>query len=198
MITRSGVAAAVLTLLLSGCSDPGESSGGGSPAPDTSETTSPAASESPEEATPEAEPTPEVAPATGKVIRVKGLRVTTPEGWIVTDPLPIQQAAAPTDAVGTMISVYRFPNSGLYTVDELGSYEVRDMGARGRRLDDVEVDGQPVYHLTGTIRPGVHAERFGTIVDDERVSVQFEFGAGEGRAERDEVIQSVLATARLG
>ena len=197
MRTRSGVAAAaaVLTLLLASCSDSDEPSG---PDAGTSESASP---DSPEEQPTEAEPTettPAVEPATGPAIGVKGLEVRAPEGWITTEPLAIQQSAGPPDVIGSMISVFRFPNSGLFTVDELGDEEVSDMGARSRRHDDVELDGEQFYHLTGTLEPGLYAERFGTIAGDDRLSVQFEFGNGQGRAERDEIISSVLATVQVG
>jgi hypothetical protein len=195
--TRSGVAAAaaVLTLLLASCSDSDEPSGA---APDAGASESP---ESPEEQPTETGPTettPAVEPATGPAIGVKGLEVRAPADWITTEPLAIQQSAGPPDVIGSMISVFRFPNSGLFTVDELGDEEVSDMGARSRRRDDVELDGEQFYHLTGTLEPGLYAERFGTIVGDDRLSVQFEFGNGQGRAERDEIIQSVLATVQVG
>lgn len=197
MRTRSGVAAAaaVLTLLLASCSDSDEA-----PEPDAS-TSESAPPESPDDQPVEVEPsetTPAVEPATGPAIGVKGLEVRAPADWITTEPLAIQQSAGPPDVIGSMISVFRFPNSGLFTIDELGAEEVSDMGARSRRRDDVELDGEQFYHLTGTLEPGLYAERFGTIAGDDRLSVQFEFGNGQGRAERDEIIQSVLATVQVG
>lgn len=197
MRTRSGVAAAaaVLTLLLASCSDSDEA-----PEPDAS-TSESAPPESPDDQPVEVEPsetTPAVESATGPAIGVKGLEVRAPADWITTEPLAIQQSAGPPDLIGSMISVFRFPNSGLFTIDELGAEEVSDMGARSRRRDDVELDGEQFYHLTGTLEPGLYAERFGTIAGDDRLSVQFEFGNGQGRAERDEIIQSVLATVQVG
>lgn len=188
---------AVLTLLLVGCSDsegdPGtRPEGSGSSVPEAS------ASSDPQQDPVETAPTPDVAPATGPAIRVRALEVRVPEGWNPTQPYAIQQAAAPASVVGSMISVFRFPNSGLYTIDELGDVEVPEMGRRARRRGDVELDGQPFYHLTGNLEPGLHAERFGTIHDDDRLSVQFEFGNGQGRAEREEIIRSVLATVKVG
>ena len=200
MIARSGAAlvAAALTVVLAGCgSGAADTSGDGSTAPATSESSAPAASDSPETPT-ETESTPEVAPATGPVIKVKGYKVHVPEGWRALIRLPIGQSAYRTGVLETMIRVYRFPNSGLYTVDELGDEQAKDYGSRGRRVDDTELDGQPSYHLIGNPEPGVYAERFGTIVNDDRVFLEFLFADGEGKAERDEVIQSVLATARIG
>jgi hypothetical protein len=196
VIPRSGVAAtaAVLTLLLGACgsdagrsadADPGELSASAS-APDPS-------SESP----PETASTPEVAPATGPVIKVKGLRVNAPEGWRALIRLPISQSAYKAGTFKTVMSVYRFP-IGDFTLDELARTDIKEMGPRGRRLEDTEVGGTPVYHVVGHPEPGVYAERFGTMLGIDQVFWEVRFANGEGRAERDEVIASVLATARLG
>jgi hypothetical protein len=195
-LVRTTCAAVGLCLVVAGC-------GAGATDQADEGTSDPASASpgSPEEQPSETEPTettPAVDPATGPAIGVKGLEVRAPEGWITTEPLAIQQSAGPPDVIGSMISVFRFPNSGLFTVDELGDEEVSDMGARSRRRDDVELDGEQFYHLTGTLEPGLYAERFGTIAGDDRLSVQFEFGNGQGRAERDEIIQSVLATVQVG
>lgn len=193
----SAAVAAVLVLLLVGCSD---SEGDPGTRPESAEASVPEASESsePEQEPTETTPTPDVAPATGPAIRVRGLKVRVPEGWNPTIPYAIQQAAAPASVFGSLISVFRFPNSGLYTIDELGDAEVPDMGGRARRHDDVELDGQPFYHLTGNLEPGLYTERFGTIYDDDRLLVQFEFGNGQGKAEQEQIIRSVLATLQVG
>ena len=172
--------------------------------PRQSEGTSDSASASPgpsEQQPSETEPTetkPAVEPATGPVIGVKGLEVRAPERLDHHGAARHPAVRRTAGVIGSMISVFRFPNSGLFTVDELGDEEVSDLGARSRRRDDVELDGEQFYHLTGTLEPGLYAERFGTIVGDDRLSVEFEFGNGQGRAERDEIIASVLATVQVG
>lgn len=199
MTPRSGVAAAtaVLTLLLAGCSDPDGTAGSGDPGEPGS--TSPAASPSATEAPAETEATAQVAPATGPVILVQGLRVRAPQGWRSNIRLPIGQGAYPVDRpAGTLVQVYRFPNGGLFQVDELANAEVKDYGPKAERRTNVTVDGASMYHITGTGKEGERVERFGTIVDDQRVSVTFYFGHGEKAPERDTVVQSVLASARLG
>lgn len=201
MIPRSGVAAvaAVLALMLAGCSDSDGSPAEGSPGPGTSESASPTASPSPAETPSATETTPEVAPATGPTLLVEGLRVRAPRGWHANIRLPIGQGAYPLDRlVGTLIQVYRFPNSGLFTIDELANVEVEDYGPKGKRRMNVVVDGRAMYHITGTGEDGEPVERFGTIVDDQRVAVTFYFGNRESTAEREEIIESVLASARLG
>jgi hypothetical protein len=52
--------------------------------------------------------------------------------------------------------------------------------------------------VVGYPEPGVYAERFGAMLGINQVFWEVRFANGEGRAERDEVIESVLATARLG
>jgi hypothetical protein len=189
---RSGVVAlaAVLTLLLGACGADAERSadaGAGEPSAPAPSSESPAETAS----------TPEVAPATGPVIKVKGFRVNAPEGWRAQIRLPISQFAYETGKLKTVMSVYSFP-IGDYTLDELARTEVRVMGPRGRRLHDTELDGTTVYHVVGNPEPGVYAERFGYMRGIYQLFWEVRFANGEGRAERDEVIESVLATARLG
>ena len=196
------VAAALLTLTLGACSDARpQPEGPAETVPTPSTAPSSAASSTtanPSEAPSAAEPTPDVAPATGEVIKVKNLRVNAPKGWFVSDPLGMQHAASPPE-LGTILTVFRFPNSELFTIDELADDERRfELGPGAKRLDDLELDGQQVYHLTGQLNPGEHTERFGTIVDDERVSIEFGFANGEPKAVRERLMRSVLATARIG
>lgn len=200
MIPRLGVAVAtaVLALVLTACSDSDGAPPSGST--DASESASASASDSgsPTETASTATPVPEVAPATGPVIKVKGMRVNVPQGWQTSISVAAGQTGFPTGVIGTLIGVNLFPNSGLYTIDELGDEQVNRLGKGGKRLDDLEVDGFQIYHLVGSPEAGLAVERFGTIVDDQRVALEFRFGNRESRAERDEIIQSVLATARLG
>lgn len=199
MIARSGAAvvAVVLTFVLAACgADSDDETGDGSQAPDTSESSSPA-TESPSETPTETESTPEVAPATGPVIKVKGMRVNAPKGWLTSISVAAGQSAYPRGVIGTLVGLHLFPNSQLFTVEELAVEELDHLGARRKRHDDLLIDGYQVYHLQGSPEPGVEVERFGTIVNDGRVAIVFRFANGESRAQRDEIIQSVLATLQL-
>jgi hypothetical protein len=188
---RRAVALVFGTVLLAAC--------GSNAASEPSGSASPPATDAPTEPTVETQsPTPTVAPATGKAIKVEGLMVRTPQGWNTNIPLALQQAAFPKGVIGTIMRVYHFPNSGLFTIDELADAEVAEYGANGRRLEDLELDGEQVYHLVGNPDRGVYAERFGTIIDDARVFLEFQFANDEDRSTRDEIIQSVLATVQLG
>ncbi|WP_159081373.1 hypothetical protein [Nocardioides sediminis] len=202
MIPRVGVATAtvVLALVLTACSDAEEPAAGGSADAGTSE--SPAPSEGTEESSPvspsESPETPEVAPATGPVLQVKGMKVNAPEGWETTMRAAVGHGSFPPGQVGTGAGLTRFPNTGLFTVDELGNEQVDEMGKGGKRLGDLEIDGAQVYHLVGSPEKGVQLERFGTIAEDQRVALEFRFANGESRTARDEIIQSMLATLEIG
>lgn len=203
MTPRLGVAAATtvlaLALALTACSGSDEPNGDGESDPGKSESSSPSASPAESQSPPSESPeTPEVAPATGPVLKVKGMRVNAPEGWETTMRVAAGQSAFPLGQVGTTAGVNRFPNSGLYTTEELAGEELAALGRSGKRLDDLEIDGMQVYHLVGAPEKGAVIERFGTIAADQRVSLLFTFGNGEGGAEKDEIIQSMLATMQLG
>lgn len=207
MTPRSGVAAAAagLALALTSCSTAGDSLADGPDGPSESASTSDGASASPTESASASAPTseatpsrPEVAPAAGPVLKVKGMRVNAPKGWETTIQVAAGHAAFPTGQIGTTVGVNRFPNSGLYTIEELADADVGDMGKGRKRLDDRFIDGFLVYHLVGSPEPGVDTERFGTIALDQRVALVFRFGNQETRAEKDAIIQPVLATLQLG
>ena len=94
------------------------------------------------------------------------------------------------------MNVYRFP-IGDFTLDERRRADVKQMGPRAAAARTTEHGRHAVYHVVGHPEPGVHAERFGTMLGINQVLFwEVRFANGEGRAERDEVIESVLATGR--
>ncbi|WP_156887135.1 hypothetical protein [Nocardioides sp. CF8] len=184
-----------LALALAGCaSDRGETA----PDPQTAPTTSGSAAETQTatESPTEVSTTAAVDPATGPRLAVRGLSVNAPAGWRATRPYAVMASAVPPGATETIASVYRFPNSGLFTVDELGdSYRSQGRAKfKLKRLEDVELDGQTSFHVAGKANPGEYFETFGSIVNDDHLLIFFEFHDGEDKATRDEIIASVLAT----
>lgn len=181
-------------LVMCGCTSSADEGPGGS------STSSPSpSSTTPAEGTPTQEPTeePTVAPATGKVIKVKGMKVNIPAGWGVGRmPAVIQAYGYLTTQVGTDVALFRFPQLLTESLDELA----RDIAKRSsfdrelERKADVVVDNQVVIHLSGVPNKGVHVDLFSTLRAGQQLDLEFTFGTGETRSEREEIIQSVLAT----
>ena len=112
------------------------------------------------------------------------MRVNAPEGWETTMRVAVGHGSFPPGQVGTTAGVTRFPNSGLFTIEEIADEEVADLGRGGKRLDDLEIDGTQVYHLVWTDEKGVDVERFATIAAASASPLVFTFANGESRAER--------------
>lgn len=167
------------------------------PGPDP---TSAESSSSPEESATQSGSTDAVAAAAGPLLRIEGVRLQAPVVWsMVPDRFAVRQAAYPP-FTRSYVSVYRFPNLGQFTLEELGdaSLEDKDWAPRARRLEDVVIDDQPVYHLAGARKDGSYREDFGTILDDTELKVSFQFAEDEPPAYREDVIASVLETVDFG
>jgi hypothetical protein len=189
----AAASALALAVVLAGCGSGGDdTSADPTSDPSATESESPATTETPTETI----STPAVAPASGPEIAVRGLRANAPEGWEAKPAYAVMSAAVPVGVIGTTVYVYRFPNSGLMTMDELGdvSRARETWKFKLNRLDDVVLDDQPAFHLAGKANPGEYIEKFGAIVNDDHLLVTFEFHNGEDKAYRDEIIGSVLAT----
>ena len=192
---RTVLPALALALTLSGCGSGGEATTDPTQAPSASTSESAATTESPSEST----ETPTVAPATGPRIAVRGLRARVPAGWEQKRPYAVMSAAVPLGQIGTTAYVFRFPNSGLLTLDTFAE-TTRSQPSwkfKLKRLDDVVLDDQPAFHLAGKVNPGEYIEKFGSLLNDDRLHVSFEFRNDEDQATRDEIIDSVLATVEF-
>lgn len=195
---RAAAAAAALALVLTGCGGAREGDAG-DPAPsDPSSGPSSETSTSADAAPTEAE-SPSIAPAAGAVLEVEDLRLRAPLAFSdLPDQFTTRQTAYVPDTESA-VTAYLFPNLAGFTVDESAEATLRDGPfTRGRRLADEVVDDQPVYHLAGPLERGGYGERFGTVLGDNELSVTFEFRAGEPRAYRQEVVDSVLETVDFG
>lgn len=145
---------------------------------------------------PVSEPTPTVAPATGETIRVKGMQANVPADWVAGSASAIQASGYPRTDAGSILTLFRFPQGPVESLDEL----TRDNATRSdwdntlKRQDDVTIDEQVVTHLSGKATPGEYVDLFSTLLNRQQLELQFNFGNGESKAERDEIIQSVLAS----
>ncbi len=183
-------AVVALALALAGCGSSDDATPGASKPSTSTPATTPESAEASET----------VAAATGVVFKVEGITMHAPTGWTALPGSPMQATAFPTGVTGTSVRLFRFPNSGLLNLDELAvlASKESDWTKRARRLSNVEIDSQPAFHVAGKVMPGVYAESFGMLINDERVTVNFEFHHNEDKTYRDEVIQSVLASAQTG
>lgn len=193
---RAAAAVAALALVLTGCGGAREGEAG-EPAP--SEPSSEPSTTSADAAPTDTGSTPSIAPAAGAELEVEDLRLRAP---LAFSSLPDQFKTRQTAYVPyteSAVTAYLFPNLAGFTVDESARATLRDGPfTRGRRLADEVVDDQPVFHLVGPLERGGYGERFGTVLGDNELSVTFEFRAGESRAYRQEVVDSVLETVDFG
>jgi hypothetical protein len=182
----------LVTLVLAGCTSSPDSTSGSDP-----DQSSPEASASTSvQETPDEEPTPTIPPATGETIKVKGMKVNLPAGWVAGRLGVIEAYGRPRSEVGSGLTLFRFPQLLVESLDE----QARDNASRSdwdnklKRLEDVTVDGQIVTHLSGKTRPGEYVDLFSTLLDREQLELEFNFGNGESKAVREEIVQSVLAS----
>ena len=147
--------------------------------------------------TPTEEPTSTVVPATGVLLKVKGMEANLPLGWVATTSnSTLQRSGGPRTTAGTLVQMFRFPDLLLESVDDQARQNATrsDWDFKLNRLADVTIDGQVVTHLSGKTKPGEYVDLFATLRDGEEKELQFIFGGDESKAERDKIVQSVLAS----
>ena len=188
---KVAAAVAVLALVLTGCSssegsdDPAASA---APGQDVSEP----ASETPVEPTESATPTPTVQPATGPVLDVDGYSVRLPEGWRVRYDTAVSGAALGKQGL-IFMSLFAGPERPLRALIQ-EDLRLSSPVERFRRLEDTTLGGSPAYHYTGRAGAINRRDSFGAWDDGNEVMVQFNLRAALSRAERREIVESVLVT----
>ncbi|MBS43571.1 MAG: hypothetical protein CMH83_10510 [Nocardioides sp.] len=207
MLRGLGILAVGGALVLGGCAaddgaDPSASStAGASGTP--SEGASEGASGSPAD-TPTGEAEQDVVPASGPRVESEDLAYNLPEGWEVRSQNGGLVLAYPEGSGLDLIST-------LTITDLDGSLTLReaardDWAAAGHRAADltwvgtVEVDGQEMYHVTGTVSRNEELELYGCRCDGRKVTVEVVSGPDEERypdEERLATAASVLATMDL-
>lgn len=190
------LAASLLLTTLGACAD-GEPPDAG-PAPSSSSPSEsgsdPSPSPSPTESTEPA--TPEVEPLTGPRVVTKRFTFRVPEGWEITSgDLPLVQLVRdPGNKSGLrephgLIGLSVFPSGRSFTLEQ----EARQSDAKGRRLDDIDLDGEPAYHFSAHTSFDSN-DSFG-LWREPFESIRIRFGLfGASRAKRAVMIDSVLAT----
>lgn len=183
----------LFALVTTGCMSSTDSTSAGSD-PDQS---TPQASASPSvQATQTEETTPTVPPATGETIKVKGMQANLPADWAKSSTSAIEASGYIRTNARSFLALFRFPQLLVESLDEQAKNNSTrsDWDFTLKRKDDVTVDGQVVSHLSGKVNPGEYVDLFSTLLNKEQLELQFNFGNAESKAERDELVQSVLAS----
>ena len=184
---RPVLAAGVAAVLLAGCG--GDSSAGSEePVSPTSSATS-----SPEESP---EPSPTVEPAGGPVLDGGVLRLNVPQGYEVSDQLVdfMWDADDPRSFSSVFLTVV--PRTPGLTLADKARISLRNVMPDGsRRMPDVTLDGVDFYRVVGQEPDGLHVEEYGTSYRMD-VAILVNVDQRASRAEREELIASVLASLR--
>lgn len=190
------VAGTVLLLAgLAGC-------GGDAPADPPSSSTSPTETggPTPDDATDEAteEPTETVSPATGEVVSYRQFSVTVPAGWKVgrdllyvrsIDSPPAPQQIRKGEPYG-FVTLAVGP-ADRRSLDQLAREAVAD--GEGERVEDHELDGETVFHVSRPDQAFETNEVFGLWRDGEQITISFSMIESTVK-KRQAIVESVLAT----
>jgi hypothetical protein len=194
-VPRIAVPALLAVLLAAGTAcggsdDPGATPSASASPTESSQSTSPDPSES---------ATSSVEAASGPVLDMPLSSVRIPDGWRVMDPLVSTQQDGADDDTASTIS--------LGEIDAFGGNPSPDELARNVLKTNpfpmdpevqptVEIGGVEFYHLAGKVQKLDYLEDFGAVVDDMIVNLTFHFSPEVSPAERQEIVDSVVATFR--
>lgn len=195
MRARTGVAATVATcalaLVLTACGDDDPSAGTKPPASSGQPATS-----APEPPTGSPTGSPTVTPAAGPLLKMEVAEVNAPTGWEHEDQLVLLEDGARKS--GQRMSLTETPAFGS-TLEQIAKIQRQGFDDKMlKRLDDTEIDGVPVFHL---LDPGPHGsyeftteESFTAVYRDKVITVLFQLDRDVPKAERQRIVDEVLAT----
>lgn len=182
-------ASALLLCGLTGCSD------GGAP---TTDPTTTAGSPSKTVSSPTEEPTATIEPATGDLVRFEQFSFNAPPGWKVgelelfsrsVDSPPPRQQIRKGEPFGYVVA-----SAGPAVRKSLGQLAREDVAdGEATRVENVELDGETVYHVSKPDQAFETNEVFGLWRNGERISIRFSMIEATPR-KRQAIVDSVLAT----
>ena len=189
-----------LVLLLSGC-------GGGSDA--SAGPTDPASSSSDAADSPSSAPstdespssTPTVVPATGPLLKQEHATMNAPTGYRRQPDMVPFETSAGSKQLGSIdvVSLSQMPWGDDANLDEAVRLTIKTSwpdGPRPKRLEDVDLDGVPAFHLAGPAGEYKVLEEYGALYDGDLVHFTFVLDNINSKAKRRAAIESALATVR--
>jgi len=189
---------ALLGLSLTGCNDDDPKADGGPSSPSSSATreeTNPTPSGDPSGS---GSPTSDVPPATGPRLSLKGASLRMPEGWhVFNDESQIAVVGEDPEDFHTIdLSVFPALDQNA-TIQELARATQKTGGyPRGSIKPPTTLAGKPAFNVAGMVG-GRYTEEFGLLHRGDIIAVEFAFYDGISKAERERLMQSVLATVEL-
>lgn len=195
---RFAVPALLVAVLALGTACNGSDDPGATPSEPASSPTG-APSTEPTETTTETT-TPSIAPATGPVLEMPRASVRVPEGWEIQDQLVSAQAEAFDDDTASLITVAETEDfsGGQLTTEQMVDiwYQTSPYDLRPKEQPATELDGVEVYHLAGKTDRLSYLEEFGADRGGRVVALIFELSTELSPQEREEIVDSVVATFR--
>ena len=193
--TRTMAAAVIgaLLLVLSGCtsSDPEDGPSSDPEASSTAPTDSadPSASTSPE-------PTPSDAAATGPLLEIEGaVQMNAPAGWEQSEDIVSfkTEANPPEGGSAARLGALSFPGTPP-SLDEEAKLVQESADDGVKRLDDIEVGGEPFYQFAGPLSPSRYTVILGATTHGYQVNISFDFSRDFTPEQRDQLVSESLAT----
>lgn len=193
---RFAVPALLVSVLALGTACNGSDDPGATPSEPTS-----TATEAPStEPTATESETASVAPATGPELEMPRASVRVPEGWEIQDQLVSAQTEAFDDDTASLITVSETEDfsGGQLTLEQMVDiwFQTSPYDMRPKALPATELDGVEVYHLAGKTDRLSYLEEFGADRGDRIVALTFELSTELSPQEREEIVDSVVATFR--
>lgn len=190
--TRLTAGAAVATLLLLGAGCSGDDDPGAGP---TDPASTSASSGAPTDA-PTDDPTASVEPATGPLLKIKGVQMNAPQGWRqTTDIVTFHTQAAPASGIGAArLNALPFFGDAPSLDRQVRISLKAEEEIQPKRQPDIEIGGSDFYHLAGPISDAIYYERFGTTDRGYQVTISFEFDRDLPEAQRQRLVEASLAS----
>lgn len=185
----AGVLAAATLLLAAGCGgSDGSSDGSGAPTdPATSASTSTSSSPSTS--------APTVAAATGPLLDMPRASLHAPDTWRLRKKLVTFSVSAGDPQSVSLVQLGDLDATNDASLAVQAHNATRGYaGTPPKVLAPVTIDGVPCYHVAGQTTKLSYVEAFGAIHNDGMVSVQMTFSSEIKPAERQQLIDSMLAS----